>query len=206
MGLKKNDRFRDLLAQEAAKIIATEGVRGYQLAKRKAFERIGNSYHGSLPSNFEVERAIFSYHNTFSLNHELFLTELRNITLVVMQWFEQFSPYLVGSVLDGTANPTTPITIHVSSDTIESIMEVLQQQGVNINVDERRLKINGEASYLPTLIFIHEACEVEVIVFTLRQQHQNPKSKSKNKSMRRMNINLLKKCVHQSSDKPNLAL
>ena len=204
MGPKKNDRLRNLLAQEAAKIIATEGVRDYQLAKRKASEPIGNSYHGSLPSNFEIQRAIFSYQNTFSLNHELFLTELRNIALVVMQWLEQFSPYLVGPVLDGTANPTTQITIHVSSDTIEPIMEVLQQQGVNINVDERRLKINGEASYLPTLKFIHESCEVEVIVFTLRQQHQNPKSK--NQSMQRMNIKSLKKYICQSNDKPGLTL
>ena len=82
---------------------------------------------------------------------------------------------------------------HAYSDTIESIMEVLQQQDVNIYVDERRLKINGEASYLPTLIFIHESCEVEVIVFTLRQQHQNPKSKNKNQSMQRMNLKSLKK-------------
>lgn len=206
MGIQKNDRLRSLLAQEAAKIIATEGVRDYQLAKRKASDRLGNSYHGSLPSNIEVEREIFSYHNTFSLNYELLLVELRNIAFVVMQWLEPFSPYLVGSVLDGTANSTTPITIHVSSDTIESIMEVLQQQSISLNVDERRIKLNGEVTYIPTLIFIHEACEIEVIVFTLRQQHQNPKSRNKNQSMRRMNLKSLKKCILQSNDKPDLTL
>ena len=77
MNLKKYDRFRDKMAQEAAKIIATEGVRDYKLAKRKASERLGNFNHGSLPSNIEIERAIISYHNTFTLNHDLLLSELR---------------------------------------------------------------------------------------------------------------------------------
>ena len=65
MELKKNDRLREALALEAARIIATEGIQDYQQAKRKASERIGNSNHGSLPSNYEIEQAVSSFSHTF---------------------------------------------------------------------------------------------------------------------------------------------
>ncbi len=201
MVLQIHDRLRDRLALEAAKIIATEGVRDYKTAKRKASERLGNSYYGSLPSNIEIERAIFSYHNTYTLNHDLLLTELRSVALIVMQWLEQYSPYLVGPVLEGTANQTSPITIHISSDMLESIIDVLQQQEFNPAMDECRLIINGETAYIPTLKFNFEACEIEVIVFNLRQQFQNPKSRSRNKSMRKISYKSLKRSINQSNGK-----
>ena len=123
-----------------------------------------------------------------------------------MQWLEQFSPYLVGPVLEGTANQNSPITIHISNDTLESVIGVLQQQNVNPAIDECRLIINSETAKIPTLKFDFQACEIEVLVFNLRQQHQNPKSKSNNQGMRKQNINSLKKLIYQSNDKRDSAL
>ena len=40
MAYKSNNRLRALVAQEAARIILEEGVKDYQLAKRKAVERL----------------------------------------------------------------------------------------------------------------------------------------------------------------------
>ncbi len=198
MAVRKHDRLREVLAQEAAKIIATEGIRDYQHAKRKACERIGNSHYGSLPSNFEIERAISSFHNTFLLNHDAILRELRSIALTIMHWLTEFSPYLVGPVLDGTANASTPISIHVYCDAIEEVVEVLQQQDIDSRVEERRFKLSNNFIYLPTLIFCYQDCDLAVTIFTLRQQHQHPKSKSQNRSMQRMCIKALTNLIRQT--------
>lgn len=206
MAVRKHDRLRDVLAQEAAKIIATEGVRDYQQAKRKACERIGNSHYGSLPSNFEIERAISSFHKTFLLNHDVILKDLRNIALTIMKWFAQFSPYLVGPVLDGTANASTPISIHVSCDAVEEVVEIVQSREIDSRIEERRFKLSNDFYYLPTLIFCYQDCELAVTIFTLRQQHQHPKSKSQNRTMQRMNINALVNLLKQTSPSDRLDL
>ena len=115
-----------MLAQEAAKIIAIGGVTSYQHAKRKACGRIGNSHRGSLPRNFEIERAISSFYKTFVLDHNVILAEMRGTALTVMHWLIEFYSYLVGPVLEGTANTSTPIKIHVSSDVTEEVIKALQ--------------------------------------------------------------------------------
>ena len=188
MELKKNDRLREALAQEAAKIIATEGVRDYQLAKRKACERIGNSNHGSLPSNFEIEQAVSTFHKTFLLDHDVILAELRKTALIIMRWLQDYSPYLVGPVLEGIANADTPISIHVSSDVIEEVLDVLQRYDVDLRIEEQRIKLGKESNFMPTILFYYEHCEVAVTIFTLRQQHQLPKSKTTNRGIQRANI------------------
>ncbi len=200
MDLKQNDRLRKALAQEAAKIIATEGVRDYQQAKRKACERIGNSHHGSLPSNFEIERAVCSFQQTFLLDHEAILAMQRRTALNVMRKLCEYSPYLTGPVLEGTANSSSVISIHVSSDAVEEVVDVLQQDVLDLKIEERRLKLGKEATYLPTLVFFYQESEIAVTVFSLRQQHQIPKSKIKNRSLERTNLKGLEKLLRQVNE------
>ena len=60
------DDSRHLLAQEAARIMAEEGVRDFRFAKRKAAERLGfdpRSLH--LPTNLEVEQALAEHQRLF---------------------------------------------------------------------------------------------------------------------------------------------
>lgn len=192
-----------MLAQAAARIIAAEGVRGYQQAKHKARERLGNSHYRSLPSNVEIEKAISSFHKIFLPDHAAILNELRCNALIVMGWLQDFSPYLVGEVLTGTANANTPVSIHVSCDTIETVIEVLQQQGLETRIEDRRFRLQGETVFLPTLIFSYGDCEINVTIFTLRQQHQRPKSKSQNRSMQRINMKSLQHLIRQTSDRPD---
>ena len=204
MSLKNNNRLRELIAQEAAKIMSIDGIRDFQRAKRKASERLGNSNLGSLPSNFEIQRAISSFHNTFSLDHDFLLSELRFIALEVMQFLKDFFPYLTGAVLEGTASAHSPISIHISSDTVESAIAVLQQNDVNVEIQQRTLKINSVPTPLPTLIFVYKDAEVEVIIFNQKQQHQHPKSKTQNRRMQRLNIKALTDLISDTNGKKGL--
>lgn len=199
MSRNKSDPLRQSLAQETAKIIVQEGVRDFHRAKIKASERLGNSQHGSLPSNFEIERAITTFQKTFIPNQEQKLFAERHIALTVMQWLQDYSPYLVGPVLEGTAGVNAPISIHVASDTVERIIAEFDGKEIKLNLAERRLKINNDFIFLPTISFVYQNNEIEVLVFNLRQQHQQPKSKIQNRSMQRINLKGLNELLNDSS-------
>ena len=58
MGRKRtseSERARQVVAQEAARIIVDHGIRDYRVAKQKAAERLGMNGRGSLPGNAEIE-------------------------------------------------------------------------------------------------------------------------------------------------------
>lgn len=191
----KSDRLRHALANEAAKIITVEGVRDFHRAKLKASERLGNSEHGSLPSNFEIEQAITLFQKTFVTNYDQKLLVELQIALTIMTWLQDYAPYLVGSVFESSADLHSPITIHVSCDTVESVTNDFQDKSVEFKLLERRLKLNNDFVFLPTINFEFQNYEIEVLVFSLRQQHQKPKSKSQNRSMHRINLKGLKELL-----------
>ena len=199
MTRKKSDRqanqLRQALAHETAKIITVEGVRDFRRAKLKASERLGNSQHGSLPSNFEIEQAITSFQKTFIPDYEQKLFVERQIALVIMQWLQDYAPLFVGSALDGATGVNAPISIHVTCETVESVIDVLQGKNVELKFVERRLKLNNEFVFLPTINFEYQNYDIEVVVFDLRQRHQQPKSKSQNRSMQRMSMKALKELL-----------
>ena len=196
---RSQDHLRQALAWEAAKIITEEGVRDFHRAKIKAGERLGNSQHGSLPSNLEIEQAISVFQKTFVLDYEQILNEQRQTALIVMRWLFSCRPYLVGPVLEGSVGVSTPISIHVSGDTVESVIEELSDKGLDLKITERRLKLNNDFVFLPTISFAYQNNEIEVLVFSLRQQHQQPKSKSQNRSMRKVNLKGLEEILENTN-------
>ncbi len=198
MAARKQDRLRESLAHEAAKIIVAEGVHDYQKAKRKACERLNALRGGSLPSNLEIESAILSFLRTYLPGHERTLWGLRCTALTVMSWLVRFSPYLTGPVLEGTAGADTPISIHVSCDCLEEVMTVLECSGMEVKVEERRFRQNRHYACLPVLGFSCQGHEIEIMIFSLRQRHQPPKSKTCNRSAQRMNTKALATLLDQT--------
>ncbi|HNP37367.1 MAG TPA: hypothetical protein PKK10_16085 [Woeseiaceae bacterium] len=141
MRRNNNDRARKTVAQEAARIIVTQGIRDFRVAKTKAAERLGLVSRGSLPGNSEVERAIDDYHQIFGgLSHVALLNSLRQSALAAMRLLEQFSPRLVGAVLNGTADENSVISLHVFDDSAESLALYLADQQIPCRPYERRLK------------------------------------------------------------------
>lgn len=189
--INKTDRLRQSLANEAAKIMVMEGVRDFHRAKNKASERLGNSQQGSLPSNYEIEQAMFLYQETFVSEHDEIINAQRCAALEVMNWLKEFAPYLTGCVLEGAVGVNTVITLHVSSETVEKVLTVIQHKKILTEISQRRIKLSRELEYLPTICFEYQDFEIEVMVFTLRQQYQKPKSKSRNNSMPRADLKSL---------------
>ena len=168
-----NDRSRLTVAQEAARIMADHGISDFQVAKRKAAERLGLSGHGALPSNIEV-------------------------VLSLMTTIEQFEPRLVGPLLAGTAAADAPANLHLFSDSAEDVAWLLQAEGTDYRPFERRLRVRrGQSASYPGYRFAWQRLVIEATVFPYDGLRQAPLSPVDGKPMRRASPKKLRKLLDE---------
>ena len=185
-----DERARQLLAQEAARIIVDQGLRDYRVAKTKAAERLGMHSRGALPGNAEIEQAISEHLLLFSgESHIGLLQRLRKTTLSVMRLLEDFSPRLVGPVLAGTADENSAINLHVFADSCEVVALFLDEKNYACRLYERRLKRrrgrNVRPDIYPGYEFMYEKEPVEATVFPIDGIRQAPISPIDGRPIRR---------------------
>jgi hypothetical protein len=188
--LNENERDRQLLAQEAARIIVDQGLRDYRVAKTKAAQRLGMHTRGALPGNTEIELAIAEHLLLFGGDsHASFLQGMRVTALSAMHLLEAFSPRLVGPVLAGTADENSAINLHVFAESCEVVALFLAERGYNCRLYERRLKNrrgrNVQADVIPGYEFRFAGEPVEATVFPIDGIRQAPLSPINGKPMRR---------------------
>lgn len=188
-------RVRLRIAQESARIIVEEGIRDYLTAKQKAATRLGLEWSRQLPRNEEIEQAISEYHRLYrSTIQPSHITRLRRIALEAMQFFEAFSPRLVGSVLDGTAGDFSPITLHLFTETTEEIIWKLLEAGIPFTEKSHDVQLGkGQMERYPVFYFIVDDTEVELFVYPQLNLHQTPKGKGK--ALQRASINAVRQLI-----------
>lgn len=194
-----NDRSRLTVAQEAARIMADHGISDFQVAKRKAAERLGLSGHGALPSNIEVEAALVEHHRLYSENdHDRSINDRRRIVLSLMTTLEQFEPRLVGPLLAGTAAADAPANLHLFSDSAEDVAWLLQAEGTDYRPFERRLRVRrGQSASYPGYRFAWQRLVIEATVFPYDGLRQAPLSPVDGKPMRRASPKKLRKLLDE---------
>lgn len=108
---------RQLLAETSARLMATDGITDYALAKRKAARQLGCDETRNLPTNEEVDEALRIYRGIYQRDsHPAVLQALRLKARELMRWLGGFEPYLTGSVLSGSAGEHSDINLLVLSD------------------------------------------------------------------------------------------
>jgi hypothetical protein len=188
---KKNsngsDRARQMLAQEAARIIVNQGIRDYGLAKKKAAERLGLNSRGSLPGNAEIEQAVSEYLQLFAgESHSDLLHTMRIAALSAMEMLAPFAPRLVGPVLAGTADANSAVNLHVFADSPEAVALSLDERGISYRPYERRLKSRRDrADTYAGYEFHHGDAAVQATVFPVDGIRQAPMSPVDGKPMKR---------------------
>ncbi len=185
----ESNRARQVLAQEAARIIVEQGVQDFRLAKTKAAERLGMTERGSLPGNSEIEAAVSEHLMIFGReSHFDLLQTMRRAALSAMEILSQFSPRLVGPVLNGTAAASSVINLHVFSDTPELIALQLEESQLSYRPYERRLKSRRDrAETYAGFRFFQDDSSVEATVFPVDGMRQAPISPVDGKPMKRAN-------------------
>ncbi len=187
----ESERERQVVAQEAARIIVDHGVRDYRIAKQKAADRLGMNNRGSLPGNAEIEIAVSEHLKIFGgESHEDHLRLMRVAALSAMELLSQFTPRLVGPVLVGTADENSAVNLHAFADSAESVAMELANIGINYKSYERRLKSRrGQVEIYSGFEFHHSNTIIQVTVFPVDGIRQAPMSPIDGKPMKRVDLN-----------------
>jgi hypothetical protein len=181
------EHLRRALAQEAARIMAEQGIDDYRLAKRKAAERLGATDIAVLPKNTEIEAALADHQRLFeSHTHSSTLRDLRRTALQAMRLLKRFEPRLVGPVLSGTASAHSEINLHLFAEGAESVALHLLDNGIPHRIAERRLRYEPDrlVSY-PVVRFVAGKQDIDAVVFPINGIRQSPSSPVDGRPMRR---------------------
>ena len=184
--------LRMAVAEEAARIMAEQGIDNFLTAKRKAAERFGVVDAAILPRNTEVEAALIARQRLFSgERHAIELAGLRRSALQAMRLVAEFEPRLVGPILTGTASAHSEISLHLFTDTPEAVSILLDERGVPHEALERRVRFERDRDRtitFPAFRFVAGRQTVDAVVFPLDGVRQSPLSPVDGKPMRRATI------------------
>jgi hypothetical protein len=195
------EQLRYALAQEAARIMAEQGIDDFGIAKRKAAERLGATDVSVLPKNTEIEQALATHHRLFDAHtHNSTLSSLRETALQAMRLLNRFEPRIVGPVLSGTASAHSEITLHLFADGSESVALHLMERGIPHRIGERRMRYEPDrlVTY-PVVQFIAGDKEIDAIVFPINGIRQSPSSPVDGRPMRRADTAQLESLLAQET-------
>lgn len=181
------DTLRQRICQEAARIMAEEGVRDYHAAKRRAVGRLNLPDEKHLPGNQEVEQALADYLRLFQTEkHGARARQLRHMALEAMRLLARFEPRLVGAVLSGTVTSGSAIELHLTADTPEEVGFFLTDHHIPHEQRDHRLRFGGDRiETAPAFRFIADGVPVELTVFSPVAARETPLSPVDGRPMRR---------------------
>ncbi|MBD9369424.1 hypothetical protein [Xanthomonas sp. XNM01] len=184
---------RHQLANEAARLMAEGGIRDYHQAKLKAASRLGIHDDASLPRNREIEDALRERQRLFSgTGHAHGLRRRREAALRAMEFLRPFSPRLVGPVLDGTADTTSPVQLHLHSDDPDAVQRFLDEHGIPAEPHTRRVRLDRHRSDdVPVWVFSAEELGFDLLVLPYDALRQAPLSQIDEKPMARATVSQL---------------
>ena len=131
--------LRAQVAAVAARMIAQDGA-DYASAKRKAVQQVrGAEPAGSnaLPDDRQVEDEVRKYQALFQADTQpARLAQLRATALEVMDALAEFSPYVTGPVLSGTAGAHDDIHLQLFADSAKEVEIYLLNKNVELDISE----------------------------------------------------------------------
>ena len=138
-GLSGREDLKAEIAYRAARLIAEDGVNDFDVAKRKAARQLGVSAGALLPDDLAVNAAIKSHQAIFQREFQpAECRALRKIAVEVMRWLHHFSPWLVGAVLDGSANHFSHVELEIVSDNAKQLEIFFLNEGTPFDIQIRR--------------------------------------------------------------------
>jgi hypothetical protein len=170
---QRRDLMREQLAQQAAKLMAEDGITDHAFAKRKAARQLGASDTQHLPSNQEVDDALHSYRTLYQFDsHPDILRKLRTEALAAMRNLAPFHPYLTGSVLSGTAGAHSDINLMLFSDDEKAVLLFLLKQNIEFEDGVWAVRIGGQEKNVPSYTLTGQSgFQIHIIVLPENALH-----------------------------------
>ena len=150
------EMLRAEIAAAAARLIAEDGA-DYATAKKKAAKQIlGNTkVRGEImPDNAQIEEEVRIYNELFLGDSQpARLLHLRKLAVRLMEELAQFSPYLTGAVLNGTAGEHSDIHLQLFAASAKDVEIFLINKNVDFEVSETA-QFKGRGEPVETLSFM----------------------------------------------------
>ena len=131
--------LRAEIAAAAARMIAEDGA-DYGTAKRRAARQILGDLRARgdiLPDNAQIEDEVRVYNDLFfSETQPARLLHLRKLAMQLMEELADFSPYLTGAVLNGTAGDQSDIHLQLFVENTKDVAVFLMNRNIQFEVSE----------------------------------------------------------------------
>lgn len=182
--------MRRRVALEAARLMSEHGIRDFQLAKRKAAERLHAGDKTQLPNNAEIEDALREHQRLFQGDqHPRLLRRLREQARDAMKFFKDFEPRLVGAVLEGTADAFSAVCLHLFCDAPEQVIIFLEENGIEYEEHDRKLKFaHDKSQHYPALVIPRGDVRIDVTLLPPEAIRQPPLDRVDDRPMRRASL------------------
>ena len=190
---------RTRLAHEAARLMAEGGFRDYHQAKLKAADRLGFHDDASLPRNREIEEALREYQRLFMGRSQPQEVRVRREAAArAMDFLAQFSPRLVGPVLEGTADSSSSVLLHLHADDVDAVSRFLEENRLPAEARSRHLRLDRSRSEdFPVWVFNAEALSFDLTVLPEDTLRQAPLSPVDERPMKRASLSGLQRLLAQ---------
>ncbi len=161
------------IAQRAAQLLCRHQQSDPKQACQQATHELGLSKKEAQPSPAEIDAAIADYRQLLSPNYDIDLQNLRQKSLALLDFFKQFQPYLVGSVLKGSASKHSDINLLIFSDDPKAIEIFLLNQQIDYSCRERKTQYRQTDA--PAIAFWFDNTQVHLQVLPSTARHQSTK-------------------------------
>ncbi len=190
-------RLKKILAQESAKIIVSQGIENFSAAKNKAAKNLNIENLGCLPSNYEIEKCLKEHYQLFiPVTHTEYIELMRSTAIEIMDLFVDFQAYVVGPVVSGTASSSSSINIHLGSEDIYNVTQILDKNEIKYKFFDKKIKFNKKVNKVFCgLSLLYGNMIIEIVIFNSRDIKQRPLSRIDGKPIKRLKISSLKKLI-----------
>ena len=182
-----SSRLRREIAWEAARRLYDRRESEYYRAKMKAARQLCRGWvkPADLPSNAEIRDQVQRLAHSLEGDQRTHdLRDMRLEALRLMNLLQRFRPRLIGSVLTGQIRSGSDIDIHVFSDSTEAVVLTLQDEGLTLDVERKKVRKHGQERIF-THIHVRDRFPVELTVYPAKQAHVVFKSSVTGKAMER---------------------
>ena len=181
--------MRSHLAYLAARLIAEDGIQDYGAAKRKAARQAGVPDTRELPDNQEIEAAIKTHQSLYQAEQQpIILRGLREIAVRAMEHFARFNPYLVGSVLTGTAGEHSDINLHLFADSAKEFEIFLLNEKSEFELETRNFTLNERTEAIPVYRLELDGAVIAAAVFERDDERIMQKYKADGRTVERAKL------------------
>jgi hypothetical protein len=192
-----HDKVRQAIAFEAARLMYERVESEYFTAKRKAAKRLCRRAckPEDLPSNAEIRELI----QTFARLHEgdkrtQHLRDMRLHALRLMRLLRRFRPRLIGSVMTGHVRRGSDIDLHLFTDSVEAVSNILESEGYQFDVERKQVVKHNEARVF-THVHVRDRFNFELTVYAEDKAHYVFKSSITGKAIERASIKELEDLI-----------